>query len=567
MVTLFDAAILMIFFLWAHRLIHSCYHTPNPASVSPAPPKTSAWYQTLPWRYALRFFRLLIPLVIFFGCYLLIRLHQGTIREQQFQEKGRSTLYDTNHNTEAGSDTKEGNSINNFIDIIAPNKVNTKFTDVAGMLETKEEVEDVIHFLRSPEQFTRLGAKAPKGVLMYGPPGTGKTLLARAIAGEAGVTFIAVSGAQFEEEYVGVGAGRVRQLFQLARNHAPCIMFIDEIDAVAFKRNSGKNAPWLAQTVNQLLTEMDGLDELKNAGIVVVAATNRLEALDQAILRPGRFDRQLRLELPTLLERKAILRVHLKKIKHHNKLDVDQLAKLSMGFSGAELANLVNEAAISATKKHKPNVEQSDFDYARDRLLLGSRRSAVQLSDKEKRITAYHEAGHALVAISLDGHDPVTKITIAPRGKALGYTAFQPQTEKHAYSRRYLENTIAVTLGGRIAESLIFGEDEITTGAENDFKHATELTHNMVTRWGFSKRLSVLNDPEMRLVNKSIIEKEMQQILEHNYKIAKTILQNNLPKLHKIAAALLEHETLEAEDVKKLLAGMPSVNHPSAKSS
>lgn len=566
--TILAATLLMMFLIWAHKALINCHvpkskiqhdSTPSllPAVVTAT--KQNRWQKYNPAALAGKLltlldvklgftYKLLVTILLFLGCYYFLTFHAWS--QPNYPKNSVSAADKTSDNYENGD--KESNTAN-FIDILPANKVRTKFTDVAGMHEVKDDVQDIIHFLQNPKQFSRLGAKPPKGLLMYGPPGTGKTLMARAIAGEAGVTFISVSGAQFEEEYVGVGASRVRQLFQLARSNAPCIIFIDEIDAVAFKRNSGKSAPWLAQTVNQLLTEMDGLSENKNDGVILIAATNRMDVLDPAILRPGRFDRQVKLELPTLAERESILDVHLRKVKFSPEVESQRLAKLSMGFSGAELANLVNEATIKATKDNKAAVERADFDYAKDRIVLGNKRLALQMSEHEKRITAYHEAGHAIVALSLDEHEPLYKVTISPRGMSLGHTAFQPQTEKYSYSKRYIEHSIAATLGGRIAESLIFGEHATTTGAENDFKSATELAYKMVTQWGFSKRVKTLNDPKMRLVNKTTIEREMQVILDRNYTIAQNILQQNIDKLHKLAAALLEKETLDAEEVHAIL--------------
>jgi len=611
--TMLAATLLMMFIIWAHKALIKC-HTPkvrdhninsgpssinsdpssinsDPSSINSGPSSINSgsivttnlqddkWHHRAKWHgnnlfnkfnetlnIKLGFTKkLIVTVLLFIGCYYFVHLHaqmQMNLSSNTLHSQDRSA----NNPDGSGADNSyskdsDNNQTNNFIDILPPNKIKTKFSDVAGMQEVKDDVQDIIQFLQNPKQFSRLGAKAPKGLLMYGPPGTGKTLMARAIAGEANVTFIAVSGSQFEEEYVGIGASRVRQLFQLARNSAPCIIFIDEVDAVAFKRNSGKSAPWLAQTVNQLLTEMDGLNDTKNSGIMVIAATNRLDVLDPAILRPGRFDRQVKLELPTMAERKSILKVHLNKVKISPDVEPQQLAKLSTGFSGADLANLVNEAAIRATKENKTAVGPADFDYAKDRIVLGSKRQAMQMSEEEKRITAYHEAGHTLVALSLSEHEPLYKVTIAPRGMSLGHTAFQPQTEKYSYSKRYIEHTIASALGGRIAEGLVFGEQNVTTGAENDFKVATDLAYKMVTQWGFSKRLKTLNDPKMHLVNKATIEQEVQAILDRNYAMAQSILQKNIDKLHKLAAALLEQETLEADEVLRIVGPMQRVGN------
>jgi len=316
------------------------------------------------------------------------------------------------------------------IDIIASSNIKTRFNDVAGLIEVKDEIQDVIHFLQDPIKFTRLGAKAPKGVLLHGPPGTGKTLLARAIAGESNVAFVAVSGSQFDEEYVGVGASRVRKLFEAARKNAPCIIFIDEVDAIAYRRKA-KDPAWSAQTINQLLSEMDGLDEKANEGIVVIGATNRMEVLDKAILRPGRLDRHIKIDLPTRSEREEILDIYLDKITASHKVTAKELAKTTPGFSAAELSNLVNEAAIIATKANKDMVEIEDFDAAKDRVIIGSKRSALKMSDTERRLTAYHEAGHALVGhlLNTEGKRNLYKVTIAPRGPSLGHTSFETSAD------------------------------------------------------------------------------------------------------------------------------------------
>lgn len=580
--TIFAATLLMMFIIWAHKALIKCHavkentllltYADNSSTTNNKYFRRYKLAKTVVFNFLTNFNnlltvklgfvkKLLVTVLLFIGCYYFITIH--AYMQATPNKHGHDKNFSSSSDSYADEDSPKESTTpnNNFIEVLPPNKIKTKFNDVAGMGEVKDDVQDVIQFLQQPTQFSRLGAKAPKGLLMYGPPGTGKTLMARAIAGEANVTFIAVSGSQFEEEYVGIGASRVRQLFQLARSNAPCIIFIDEIDAIAFKRDSGKNAPWLAQTVNQLLTEMDGLNETKNSGVMIIAATNRLDVLDPAILRPGRFDRQVKLELPTMQERRAILNVHLNKIKAAPDVESQQLAKMSTGFSGADLANLVNEAAIRATKENKTAVERVDFDYAKDRIVMGSKRQALLMTEQEKRITAYHEAGHALVALSLTDHEPLYKVTISPRGMSLGHTAFQPEVEKYSYSKQYIEHSIAAALGGRIAESLIFGEQGVTTGAENDFKVATDLAYQMVTKWGFSKRLKTLNDPKMRLVDKTTIEREVQVILDKNYSLAQNILQQNLDKLHKLAAALLEHETLEADEVTKIIGSVQKIGN------
>jgi cell division protease FtsH len=440
------------------------------------------------------------------------------------------------------------------IRVIPADQINTKFADVAGLKEAKEEVQDIISFLQDPAGFGRLGAKAPKGVLLYGEPGTGKTLLARAIAGESKVAFIAVSGSEFDEEYVGVGASRVRHLFELARENAPCIIFVDEIDALAHKRHPHDPA-WAAQTVNQLLAEMDGLDETKNNGIVLIGASNRLEAMDPAILRPGRLDRHIKLDVPTLHERIEVLALYLNKVKVHADVTAAKLAKITPGFSGAELANLVNEAAIIATKANRAAIETQDFDNAKDRIVLGSKRAAMKVSEKERKTTAYHEAGHALVGHLLGAnHYPIYKVTITPRGPTLGHTSFEPSDDEFSRNLQELDALIATQLAGRIAEELIFGEQNITTGAENDLQQATNVAYNMVTRWGYSKRIGLVNtNVSGEFISKEVIEQEVQAIIQRNYERAKQVLVQNRSKLDGLAKGLLEHETLDAQAIKAII--------------
>lgn len=442
-----------------------------------------------------------------------------------------------------------------YFEVLHPKQVKTVFNDIAGLYEAKEELADLIKFLNDPLDFKRLGAKPPKGVLLYGDPGTGKTMLARALAGEAGVSFIATSGSQFEEEYVGVGAARIRELFKLARDQAPCVVFIDEIDSIAYKRHTKNNPAWSAQAVNQLLTEMDGLNDHINKGILIVAASNRIDALDSAILRPGRLDRHVKLELPTQMERKEIFSIYLDKIITSPNVKAEQLAKITTGFSSAELANLVNEAAIEATKNNKSNVDLQSFEIAKDRFVLGSTRKATIVSDKDKKITAYHEAGHALVGYFLPEHNPIYKVTIAPRGPSLGHTNFEPLQDTHTHSKLELENIIASNLGGRIAEELIFGKNNSTTGAENDLHTATRLAHNMVTKWGYSEKLGLIYsaDKELNFISHETIEAEVKLILQNAYKKANDLLTKNKDKLHKLAIALLEQETLDNKQVAEIL--------------
>ena len=442
-----------------------------------------------------------------------------------------------------------------YFEVLHPRQVKTVFADVAGLYEAKDELSDLIRFLNDPKDFQRLGAKPPKGILLYGEPGTGKTMLARALAGEAGVSFIATSGSQFEEEYVGVGAARIRELFKLAREQAPCVVFIDEIDSIAFKRHTKNNPAWSAQAVNQLLTEMDGLNDHINKGILIVAASNRIDALDSAILRPGRLDRHIKLDLPTQIERKEIFSIYLNKITTDPNVNAEKLAKITTGFSSAELANLVNEAAIDATKNNKSNVDLGSFEVAKDRFVLGSTRKATIMSDKDKKITAYHEAGHALVGYLLPEHNPIYKVTIAPRGPSLGHTNFQPLEDTHTHSKQQLENIIASNLGGRIAEELVFGKNNTTTGAENDLHTATKLAHNMVTKWGYSEKLGLIYsaDRELDFISDEVIEAEVKLILKDAYKKANTLLMKNKDKLHKLAKALLEKETLDKSQVAEIL--------------
>ncbi len=440
------------------------------------------------------------------------------------------------------------------IHVIPADQITTKFTEVAGLNEAKDEVQDIISFLQDPESFSRLGAKSPKGVLLYGEPGTGKTLLARAISGEAKVNFIAVSGSEFDEEYVGVGASRVRHLFETARENAPCIVFIDEIDALAHKRHAHDPA-WSAQTVNQLLAEMDGLDNTKNQGIVVIGASNRIDAMDPAMLRPGRLDRHIKLDVPTLSERIDVLKLYLAKVTVAANVNPEKIAKMTPAFSSAELANLVNEATIIATKQKRDSVEMQDFDAAKDRVILGSKRAAMKVTAKERKITAYHEAGHALVGHLLGAqHNPIYKVTITPRGPSLGHTSFEPSDEEHSISLSQIENMIAMQLAGRIAEEIMFGEQNITTGAESDLQQATKLAYNMVTRWGYSKRVGLVHqDKAVEFIPKDVIEQEVQLIMQRNYERAKQVVTQNRVKLDKLANGLLENETLDAKEVKALL--------------
>lgn len=502
------------------------------------------------------FKQILISAGLFFFCYGCVTFFQiytplknsnnSKLTEDHFLPKTKDEVNPVDVSIETNK-SKAG------IRVILADQVNTRFTDVAGLKEAKDEVQDIISFLQNPEAFGRLGAKAPKGVLLYGEPGTGKTLLARAMAGEAHVNFIAVSGSEFDEEYVGVGAARVRQLFDTAREKAPCIIFIDEMDALAHKRHAHDPA-WAAQTINQLLAEMDGLDDIRNNGIVIIGASNRIDAMDPAVLRPGRLDRHIKLDIPSLSERQEVINVYLNKLTNHS-VNAATIAKMTAGFSSADLANLVNEATIIATKKNKQSVDISDFDQAKDRVILGSKREALKISHKTRLTTAYHEAGHAIVGHLLNANNnPIYKVTITPRGPTLGHTSFEPSDEEYSLNLQQIEALIATQLAGRIAEEIIFGEQKITTGAENDLQQATKLAYNMVTRWGYSKRVGPIHYNEsMNFIPKEIIEQEVQAIIQRNYARAKKILLSNTSKLHRLSKALLEHETLDAQEIKKIL--------------
>ncbi len=513
------------------------------------------------------FKRLAIIIMLFIGCYSFISfVALNTKSEFVDQIRQEQLLQTNNYNVEQNASAIEQaryqyqlSDRNKEIRVISPDQISTKFSDVAGLAEAKDEVQDILNFLKNPEEFGRLGAKAPKGVLLYGEPGTGKTLLARAIAGEAGVSFISVAGAEFDEEYVGVGAARVRQLFETARQNAPCIIFIDEVDTLAHQRNAHDPA-WTAQTVNQLLAEMDGLDNEQNEGIVVIGATNRLESIDPAVLRPGRLDRHIHLDLPSLNERTEVIKLYLNKVKASPKVDAKEIAKMTPGFSNAELANLVNESAILATKQNKKQIDPQDFDTAKDRMILGSTHKELNISEKTRTITAYHEGGHALVGQLLGGiHQPVYKVTIAPRGQSLGHTAYEPKADNTSVSKEELEARICAMLAGRVAEEIVFGEQNITTGAESDLKHATQIAYNMVTRWGFSEQVGLIyNRGDTDIISSSVIEEEVQAIMDRCHTRTKELLLQNRAQLNVIAKALLERETLDATEIKQLLATVPN---------
>lgn len=441
------------------------------------------------------------------------------------------------------------------------------FSDVAGVDEAKEEVLEIIEFLKDPRKFQKLGGRIPKGVLVVGPPGTGKTLLAKAIAGEAGVPFFSISGSDFVEMFVGVGASRVRDLFEQGKKHAPCIIFIDEIDAVGRLRGAGLGGGHdeREQTLNQLLVEMDGFDTTE--GVILVAATNRPDVLDPALLRPGRFDRQVVVNRPDLRGRSEILKVHTKKVPVAANVEIEKIARGTPGFSGADLENLVNEAALWAARQNKKEVENIDFEMAKDKVMMGAERKSMILTDEEKRVTAYHEAGHALMAKLLPGTDPVHKVTIIPRGRALGLTMQLPTDDRHNYSKEFLYNTLAILMGGRVAEELVF--KHVTTGAGNDLERATDLARKMVCEWGMSEKLGPLTFGQKedsvflgrdfttkRDVSDQValeIDLEVKRFVTENYDRAKRVLTEQMTSLKALAEALLEKEVLDAPEIDQIL--------------
>jgi len=445
------------------------------------------------------------------------------------------------------------------------------FEDVAGVDEAKDELEEVIEFLKNPQKFQKLGGKIPKGVLLVGPPGTGKTLLARAVAGEANVPFFTISGSDFVEMFVGVGASRVRDMFEQGKKNAPCIIFIDEIDAVGRHRGAGLGGgnDEREQTLNQLLVEMDGFET--NDGVILIAATNRPDVLDPALLRPGRFDRQVVVPNPDILGREKILKVHMKKISLAKNVDPRIIARGTPGFSGADLANLINEAALLAARKNKINVGMIELEQAKDKVMMGAERRSMVMTEDEKQKTAYHEAGHALVMLNVEGHEPLHKVTIIPRGRALGVTMWLPERDKLAQTRTELEALIASMFGGRVAEELIYGKKHITTGAGNDIQQATNLARKMVMEFGFSDKLGPLryesNQEEVFLGHSvaqqrnisdetaRIIDEEVRCLVEKGEETARKIIKEKIKDLHKLAEGLLEYETLSAEEITKILEG------------
>ena len=449
------------------------------------------------------------------------------------------------------------------------------FEDVAGIEEAKQELEEVVEFLKDPQKFSRLGGKIPKGALLVGQPGTGKTLVARAVAGEANVPFFTISGSDFVEMFVGVGASRVRDMFEQGKKNAPCIIFIDEIDAVGRHRGAGLGGgnDEREQTLNQLLVEMDGFES--NEGVIILAATNRPDVLDPALLRPGRFDRQIVVALPDINGREKILEVHMKKVPLANNVEPVVIARGTPGFSGADLANLVNEAALLAARRGKRVVGMEEFEDAKDKVLMGAERKSMAMSEDEKKLTAYHEAGHALVAIHEPASDPVHKATIVPRGRALGVVMRLPENDRLSLSLEKLKADLSVAMGGRVAEELIFGEEKVTTGASSDIQQATNMARKMVTEWGYSDKLgtiryaqdqeevflghSVTQSKNMSDDTAALVDSEVRRIVDEGYAQAKKILTDHMDDLHKLAKALLEYELLSGDEIKDLLAGKPII--------
>jgi cell division protease FtsH len=497
----------------------------------------------------------LLPWIILFGIYIYM------IRQQSGGGRGGAFSFGKSRARLLGED-----------------QVKVTFADVAGVEEAKEEVKELVEFLRDPGKFQKLGGKIPQGVLLVGPPGTGKTLLARAVAGEAKVPFFTISGSDFVEMFVGVGASRVRDMFEQAKKQSPCIIFIDEIDAVGRHRGAGLGGGHdeREQTLNQLLVEMDGFQG--SEGVIVIAATNRPDSLDHALLRPGRFDRQVTVGLPDIRGREQILQVHARKLPLADNVNVAIIARSTPGFSGADLANVVNEAALFAARLNKRAVGMEEFEKAKDKVIMGSERRSMVMSDFEKKLTAYHESGHAIVGLLVPEHDPVHKVTIIPRGRALGVTMFLPEGDKYSYSREYLDSKISSLFGGRIAEELIFGAEKVTTGASNDIQKATELARNMVTKWGLSQKLGPLTFKEeegevfmgqsmgkqkdISEATSTVIDSEIHALINKNYVRAEALLKANIDKLHTMAEMLIKYETIGVDQLEDIMKGR-EVRQPS----
>ena len=460
--------------------------------------------------------------------------------------------------------------------LLGEDQISTTFADVAGIDEAKEDLQELVEFLRDPGRFQKLGGRIPRGVLLVGQPGTGKTLLAKAIAGEAKVPFFSISGSDFVEMFVGVGASRVRDMFEQAKKQAPCIIFIDEIDAVGRHRGAGLGGGHdeREQTLNQLLVEMDGFEA--NDGVIVIAATNRPDVLDPALLRPGRFDRQVVVSLPDIRGREQILKVHMRKVPLDEDVDTSTIARGTPGFSGADLANLVNEAALCAARVNIRTVGMAQFEQAKDKIMMGAERKSMVMSEDEKRNTAYHEAGHAIVGRLMPEHDPVYKVSIIPRGRALGVTLFLPAEDRYSHSRRFIISQICSLYGGRIAEEMTLGKDGVTTGAANDIQRATDIARNMVTKWGLSEKLGPLmyeaaeeeiflgrsvGQPTKAMSDETakLIDQEVRSIIDSSYATAEKLLAENVDKLHMMADALMLYETIDASQIDEIMAGnMPS---------
>lgn len=462
--------------------------------------------------------------------------------------------------------------------MMSEDQIKTTFSDVAGCDEAKEDVKELVDYLRDPSRFQKLGGKIPTGVLMVGPPGTGKTLLAKAIAGEAKVPFFTISGSDFVEMFVGVGASRVRDMFEQAKKASPCIIFIDEIDAVGRQRGAGVGGGHdeREQTLNQMLVEMDGFEG--NEGIIVIAATNRPDVLDPALLRPGRFDRQVVVGLPDVRGREQILKVHMRKVPLANDVEPSLIARGTPGFSGADLANLVNEAALFAARGNKRNVSMVEFELAKDKIMMGTERRSMVMSEEIKESTAYHEAGHAVVGRLVPEHDPVYKVSIIPRGRALGVTMYLPEQDRVSMSKQHLESMISSLYGGRLAEELIYGKEKVSTGASNDIERATEIARKMVTQWGFSEKLgpmlyaedegevflgrSVTQTKHMSDDTAKLIDDEVRQIIDRNYERARQIIMDNMDIMHAMKDALMKYETIDAGQIDDLMARKPVIREP-----